>query len=129
MTDQDKRTLREQLERLTILLGVYCVLPSRTDDVIEVDGWYRDRHRSALQVVREVAAALTKPTKDGSNLLDAVEMAWVIIANVSGGDLTMQSQDWQGAVRRWADEWLPVLGKGLQARTLAIPAEGREVEP
>jgi hypothetical protein len=41
---------------------------------------------------------------------DATEMAWGIIANVSGGDWSQQSQEWRDAARRWHDAF--VLGEG-----------------
>lgn len=36
---------------------------------------------------------------------DLIEMAWVILANVSEGDWTKQPQEWQDAVTRWRDEY------------------------
>jgi hypothetical protein len=35
---------------------------------------------------------------------DALYMAWTIIANVSGGDWTKQTPEWQEAAVRWRDE-------------------------
>lgn len=37
-------------------------------------------------------------------LADALETAWGIIANVSGGDWDKQSKEWQNAATRWRDE-------------------------
>ena len=36
--------------------------------------------------------------------LDALYLAWVVIANVSGGDWSQQPVEWQIAARRWRDE-------------------------
>lgn len=56
------------------------------------------------------------------NMIDAAEMLWVVLANVSGGDWTKQSQEWQDAAARWRDyyfqavEGLPSVAlKGLKA--------------
>jgi len=38
-------------------------------------------------------------------LLEAGEMLWIVIANVSSGDWTKQSSDWQVAARRWVDNF------------------------
>ena len=37
---------------------------------------------------------------------DSVEMAWEIIANVSGGNLGMQSTEWRGCAEKWRDTYL-----------------------
>jgi hypothetical protein len=43
--------------------------------------------------------------------LDALYQAWTIIANVSGGDWSQQSDEWQEAAKRWRDEvFHPLLG-------------------
>ena len=36
---------------------------------------------------------------------DLIEMAWSIMANVSGGDWDKQSQDWQEAAGKWRDDY------------------------
>ena len=43
-------------------------------------------------------------------LEDCLETAWLIIANVSGGDWKQQRPDWQEAVVRWMDnDFHPIL--------------------
>lgn len=37
---------------------------------------------------------------------DAVEGAWGLIANVSGGDWTKQSEEWQAAAKRWRNKFV-----------------------
>lgn len=39
-------------------------------------------------------------------LADAAEMLWVVLANVSGGDWTQQSAEWQAAAARWRDAYV-----------------------
>jgi hypothetical protein len=41
--------------------------------------------------------------------IDAAEMLWVVLANVSGGDWTKQSKEWQEAARKWRDNYFEVL--------------------
>jgi hypothetical protein len=38
-------------------------------------------------------------------MADAAEMLWVVLANVSGGDWTKQTQEWQEAAARWRDNY------------------------
>jgi hypothetical protein len=40
---------------------------------------------------------------------DAAEMLWITLANVSGGDWTQQSAEWQEAAARWRDKYFDAL--------------------
>ncbi len=40
-----------------------------------------------------------------TQMADAAEMLWVVLANVSGGDWTKQSADWQEYAARWRDNY------------------------
>lgn len=44
---------------------------------------------------------------------DAADMLWVVLANVSGGDWTKQTPDWQEAAARWRDNYFEALKSGL----------------
>jgi hypothetical protein len=44
-----------------------------------------------------------------SSMADAAEMLWVVLANVSGGDWTRQSPEWQEAAARWRDNYFAAL--------------------
>ncbi len=46
---------------------------------------------------------------------DLVEMAWVIIANVSEGDWTKQPHEWRDAALRWRDQYHIFLEHGSPA--------------
>jgi len=50
-------------------------------------------------------------TPNERDLLDAGEMLWVVLANVSDGDWTRQPKDWQEAARRWADNFHAVAAR------------------
>lgn len=52
---------------------------------------------------------------------DAAEMLWVVLANVSGGDWTKQTPDWQEAAARWRDSYF----EALKSRAV----EGDDDEP
>ena len=39
---------------------------------------------------------------------DAAEMLWVVIANVSEGDWTKQTKEWQEAAAKWRDYYFKV---------------------
>lgn len=40
---------------------------------------------------------------------EALQAAWGLLANVSGGDWEQQSSEWQEAMRRWRDTYLTLL--------------------
>jgi hypothetical protein len=42
-------------------------------------------------------------------LLDAAEMLWIVMANVSGGDWSQQSSEWQEAAARWRDNYFSLI--------------------
>lgn len=54
-------------------------------------------------------------TNNEQALLDAGEMLWVVLANVSDGDWKKQSKDWQDAAARWRDNFHAV-AKSLNAK-------------
>lgn len=59
----------------------------------------------------------TTPTEppsvtDGEQPYSLAYMAWVLLANVSGGDWTKQTPEWQEAVARWRDEFHANLADG-----------------
>ena len=43
--------------------------------------------------------------KSYDELADAAEMLWVTLANVSQGDWTRQTEEWQEAADRWRDNY------------------------
>jgi hypothetical protein len=43
--------------------------------------------------------------------MNAGEMLWVVMANVSGGDWKKQTVEWQEAAGRWRDEFHRVAKK------------------
>ena len=48
-------------------------------------------------------------TDKAPTLADAAEMLWIVLANVSGGDWTRQSAEWQEAAARWRDYYFAAL--------------------
>lgn len=44
-------------------------------------------------------------------LADAGEMLWTVVANVSGGDWTQQSQKWQDAAVRYRDNFWEIMNE------------------
>ena len=42
--------------------------------------------------------------KVAGRLIDRLDYAWTVLANVSGGDWKLQSEDWQTAAAKWRDE-------------------------
>ncbi len=61
---------------------------------------------TALNWKDELAAAhrrIGEVEKDREALIDALEFAWVVIANAGGGDWTRETEDWQDAAKRFHD--------------------------
>ncbi|HET7321178.1 MAG TPA: hypothetical protein VFI96_01705, partial [Longimicrobiaceae bacterium] len=57
-------------------------------------------------------ARMETQTIEVARLMDALEVAWSIIANVSGGDWDAQSEYWVDAAERWRDfHWHPALDR------------------
>jgi len=52
-------------------------------------------------------------TEDIPQPYDLPYMAWTLLANVSEGDWTKQTPEWQGAVVRWRDEFHAWLADGI----------------
>lgn len=59
-----------------------------------------------VEVINEVERIVAERTKD---IKDAAEMLWVVLANVSGGDWSKQSEDWQNYAARWRDNYFKAI--------------------
>lgn len=57
---------------------------------------------------KELTRQLAEKEKELGEVLDAAEMLWVCLANVSGGDWSNQSEEWQKVVIRWRDNYFKV---------------------
>jgi hypothetical protein len=42
---------------------------------------------------------------------DSAEMLWTTLANVSGGDWSIQPEAWQAAAQKWRDDYLKSLSE------------------
>lgn len=49
--------------------------------------------------------ALVEPAQDTETPADLEYRAWVLIANVSEGDWTVQTVEWQAAATKWRNDW------------------------
>ena len=75
-----------------------------------------ERMEAALHDKRSIEAVDLALAKYGlvtipesrERMKDAAEMLWIVLANVSGGDWTKQSQEWQEAAERWRDNYFAV---------------------
>ena len=73
-----------------------------------------------LVIYLDGGAALETPSEA---MADAAEMLWVVLANVSGGDWTQQSLEWQEAAARYRDKYFAAMGYNLSAASLASRTE------
>lgn len=55
--------------------------------------------------------------KEVKKLLDVAEMLWVVLANVSNGDWTKQTDEWQKAAKRWRDNYFRVISPFREHKT------------
>lgn len=60
-----------------------------------------------LLLLEQLALALSKfeTTQNLRNMWSAAEMLWVMLANVSGGDWSKQSAEWQHYAGVWRDNY------------------------
>jgi hypothetical protein len=52
--------------------------------------------------------------KEKERLKNAAEMLWVVLANVSGGDWTKQTKEWQEVAARWRDNYFNAISRPEQ---------------
>lgn len=62
-------------------------------------------HCGDLGYCRDLPAPSPDAAPAKEPVTDLEEYAWTILANVSGGDWTLQNEDWQGAVKRWREQY------------------------
>lgn len=74
--------------------------------------WFRGhRYAGAASDAAANARFIVRACNSHADLLDAAEMLWIVLANVSGGDWTKQTPDWQEAAARWRDNYFAALNK------------------
>lgn len=59
---------------------------------------------------------------------DAAEMLWVVLANVSGGDWSKQSPEWQEAAARWRDNYFAVVAERAHPAQDVPVSEGAQTD-
>jgi len=65
-----------------------------------------------------VADELARVLCEGSRRLDALELAWGLIANAYVGDWESAPSNWHDAAIRWRDEqWHPILHDAIQGQS------------
>jgi len=64
---------------------------------------------SRIENIKEREAEKARAEK----LKDAGEMLWVVVANVSGGNWKLQSQEWQDAAAKWRDNYFAIAARAL----------------
>lgn len=72
-------------------------------------GWSQPYRADVPQAGGPVPGGAPPPS-----MADAAEMLWVVLANVSGGDWTKQTPEWQEAAARWRDNYFAAL-RGVPA--------------
>jgi len=71
---------------------------------------------------------MTEPAIEQPTLSrEVLHEAWTLIANVSGGDWTQQSEEWQEAAARWRDRFHDVLDRERNANPSRYDALRRDL--
>lgn len=65
----------------------------------------------------------SSPDERTGTMADAAEMLWIVLANVSGGDWTQQSDEWRETAARWRDHYFRVLQATARPPSPVEPAE------
>jgi len=71
-------------------------------DIIEL-GFFNDEINGTITPVFERIETIDKSKVE--DFATAAKMLWVTLANVSGGDWTKQSTEWQEAANKWRDNY------------------------
>lgn len=66
---------------------------------------WADGVHSALRVTQMKREPVPVTRPPCTNAGDLLELAWGVIANVSGGDWQLQSPEWHGAAIAWREDW------------------------
>ena len=76
----------------------------------EVLAWERELDEAVKEIERGYS--------EGERRLDALELAWGVIANAYGGDWSRATPDWVEAATRWRDlHWHPMLHDATQGQS------------
>ena len=77
---------------------------------IEASAYDRGFKEASVHCKLDHDTAYARGKEDGARVMkDAAEMLWVVLANVSGGDWSKQTQEWQTAAARWRDNYFASL--------------------
>jgi len=68
-----------------------------------------DRQKLDLKPLGLLVKEREKMKKNLIKLADAGEMLWVVLANVSGGDWSKQSKEWQKYAAKWRNNYFEVI--------------------
>lgn len=84
--------------------------------------------KTLLDRLKELESDNAALTRKLATVKDAAEMLWVVLANVSGGDWTKQTEDWQEYAARWRDNYFAAIadapaGEGAALSTPAVEAK------
>lgn len=78
----------------------------------------------AFEIIEKLTAERDALKAENARLMDALETAWMLIANASGGDWDRERPEWVEAAKRWRDdEWHTALDRNLAARRALGEAE------
>lgn len=81
--------------------------------------------RFTARAVRESPAATASEAVPALTMSSAAEMLWIVLANVSGGDWTKQTPEWQEAAARWRDNYFEAVRQAPAQADLPTSTSGQ----
>jgi hypothetical protein len=103
--DGERLVLQERIVELEKLVLESPPPHPQTDDVVCRHGIAMDVHCCHCHS----GFIFDKDHECPPTMADAAEMLWIVLANVSGGDWTKQTPEWQEAAARWRDNYFAAL--------------------
>ncbi len=119
-----QRIVREynDLKAMMEMLDLDISLPEQRDrKKVKVLRYLQRSERCGTLVRDQVLAGVSAPQEPALTMADAAEMLWVVLANVSGGDWTQQTPEWQEAAARWRDNYFDALKARAAGVSLPVP--------
>ena len=109
------------MKRRAWVFGVLCLAYVC---FVAVLGVRRQRQDLKLEISDFKESAQSAAIEDEA-IMDAVEFAWVVIANAGGGNWKLETEDWQDAARRFhAMDGMALTFKLIAAAATPAPKEG-----
>lgn len=110
-TREDGMSLYGRRRRLVMSLNSGLALPPEDSDAAFIAASNPLTVANLLAEVLALRQRVTTLEVEKRDVLDAAEMLWVVVANVSSSNWNLQTQQWRDAAARWRDNYFRVGGQ------------------